>query len=108
MMTYTKEDKAKIKGYLRELANEACWIGEDGMAACVSSTEKGAFIKFRRLMRMDVGDIEAEEIKIEDVGYSYLHLCSELSEEERQCMEEAEWYADATDKNPYQIFVLNV
>lgn len=99
-----------MKQYLKELSAEAQWIGEDGNAVCVSSTERGAFLKFKRLMRGDVGEIEADELKLEDVGKGYLHLATELTKEEHGEMEECEWYVDwsANAKNPYEVWVLNI
>ena len=107
---YTKEERAKIKQYLKELSAEAQWIGEDGNATCISSTKRGALLKFKRLMRGDVGDIEAEKLKLEDVGIGYLHLATELTEQERVEMEESEWYVSwfAPEKNPYEVWVLNI
>ena len=99
--------KDKTKSIMLHDLHEAQWIGEDGAMACVSSSARGAFIKFKRLMRQDVGDLEAEEMKIEDVGVGWFYLPTE--EEKKQIadgeIEEYEWYVSYKKPNDYQVFV---
>ena len=68
-----KQDKQKVRRILEELKTPV-WIGEDGNAVVNCKTERGALIKFRQLIRESVGDLEAEQIKLSDVGESSLFI----------------------------------
>lgn len=78
-------DKKLLDGYMADLKQEAVWIGEDGGACCVATTKLGALRKFRRLMRQDVGESEALEMKIEDIGIGFLHLPEDRNADEAGC-----------------------
>jgi len=97
--------KKTERDYLKELSKEASWLGEDcDSMVCVSSTKRGAVLKFKRLMIADVGDIEAEEIKEKDVTVGWLRLPTEEDEEENGDLT-PEWYVMSKQKSPYPVFV---
>lgn len=98
-----EEEKKKLREIMKQLRREAVWIGEDGDMACVSSSERGALSKFRALMRGDVGDWEAKEIKLEDVGVGWLRLPTKR--DLAQHGEEYEWYVTYKEKSPHEVFV---
>lgn len=105
MKTRTKEQHAQLKGYMKDLRHEACWIGEDGGAACVAKTKEAAMRKFRALMRSDVGDLEAKEMNIEDVGIGWLHLPTEDDKDEWG--EDYQWFINHKEESPYEVWVYN-
>jgi len=87
---------------------EAMWIGEDGNAACKAKSKRQAFSKFKNLMRQDVGELEASEMKLEEVGIGWLHLVKDLPEEERTGdIADCEWYVSWKEKTPYKVYVYN-
>lgn len=102
-MKLIKTNKQKIKEYLKELSKEAVWIGEDeDVAVCSSTTKRGAFIKFKRLMKDCVGKIEADEMEIDKVGIGYFYLTTDVKKKE---MEDAEWYVDCGKENEYEVWI---
>ena len=102
------EEKKQAKGYMKELSARAEWIGEDDSAACVSSTKYGALLKFKRLIREDIGYFEAKEMKLDEIGIGWLHLVSELSEEEKNGeFIECESYISYKDPSPYVVWTYN-
>lgn len=105
METLNKEDIKKLKGYMKELRHEAVWIGEDGGAACVAKTKEAAMRKFRALMRNDVGDIEAKEMSIDDVGIGWLHLPS--ADDKDEWGDEYMWFINHTKESPFEVWVYN-
>lgn len=105
--TYDKEETEKIKEYLKEL-KQAQWIGEDGEAVCVANSEKGALTKFKRLMRDDVGEVEARDIKLEDVGIGYLLLPTKEELKNGSVDPDWEWYVNWSGKrvSDYPVWIL--
>lgn len=101
----TKEANKKIRA-AKEILRGACWIGEDGDSACISKSKVGAWIKLRRLTRDDVGEYEASEIKIEDVGIGFLHLSDE--DETDEWGEPTEWHISYSVPSPHSVFVHQV
>lgn len=127
------EETKKLKAIVKELRSEAVWIGEDGDAACVAKTKEAALRKFKALMRGDVGDWEAKEMKLEDIGIGWLFLperrdatevdcecgchTSESSDEEMKkfgcdiCKDshvpsdEYEWFVSYKRQSPYEVWV---
>jgi len=98
-------DKQKIKQVLKSLRSEATWIGEDGAMACVSKTEQSAFKKFKALMSECVGDYEASELKIDDIGIGWLFLVTNENKDDFES--DTEWYVDYVNKSPYEVWVYN-
>lgn len=100
-----------IRQAIEDLKKEAVWIGEDGNAACSATTELGALRKFKRLMRECVGDLEAREMKVEDVSVGWLFpVTPEMRAEEDAPVwyEECEWYVSLAEESPHQVFIYSV
>lgn len=130
-----KEERKKLADIRRQLMQQAFWIGEYGDACCVSSTAGGALIKFRRLMREDVGDFEAEEMSIENISTGWVRLAHERDADEVGCecgchtsnssdeemkkygcdickdshepSDEYDWYVTTEKETPLTVFVYN-
>lgn len=86
------------------------WIGEDGQGAVVATSKKEALRKFKELMRQDVGEMEANEIRYEEIGYGWLYLTSSLNEQEKEQngeLAECDWYVSYTKPNDYKVYVYN-
>lgn len=99
------KDWRKHMQLMRTLSKRAEWVGEDGEAVCVARTEKAAWSKFKTLMKEEVGEIEAREMKERyTIGRVYLNL---FSPEESQEHEGAEWYASLIDKSPYELWMIS-
>lgn len=104
----TKEQKI-----LKTELNEAIWVGEDGNAAAFCKTKLGAFRKFKKLMREDCGEIEASEMKIEDVEIGWLHYCGNLSVDVKLAKgleSDTEWYVSwsVDEKSPYEVWIYRI
>lgn len=98
--------KIKEKYILKADFKEAICLGEEGdMMTCAAKTERGAWIKFRQRMRDDVGEEEAKEIKLENVGIGWLHLMDDKDREEMGVEEDNEWFVSTTKKTLYQVWV---
>lgn len=82
---------------------EAVWIGEDGDMAVFCKTELGAFRKFRKLMKQDVGEQEAEEMDIENVRKGYFELAT--FEDRAIWGNEYDWFIRYHDPTPYEVWV---
>lgn len=65
----------------KDLRKEAEYIGEDGDMVCQATTERGALIKFKRRIREDCGDLDAEEVEMQYVGVGWLRLPHSVEEE---------------------------
>jgi len=76
-----------IKEIIKEDLNEAQWVGEDGAAVAYCKTQIGAWRKIRKLMRDDVGDNEADQISIDQIGEGFLH---QFNEDGTLCMMDGE------------------
>ena len=72
-----KKEQTKEEELMKDLAEEAQWAGEDGDAVCVAKTKKAALKMFKELMSRDVGEWEADKIKIKDIGCWYAHALPE-------------------------------
>ena len=95
-----KEEQKLIKRDLQE----AVWIGEDGaMAIDGRFSERYAWIQFRKLMRDDVGEYEADEVEIEDVGIGYFHLPT--PEDIEEYGNEYDWLINYQEKSDYPVWV---
>lgn len=104
---YTDEHKKEIEEVYKGLGEEAEYIGDEGNMTCRATTKRGALIKFKRRTRDDVGDEEADEIKIDEIGAGFLHLCTEKQKEE---MDGSDWYVSYVSENTsdYEVFVYSV
>jgi len=92
------------KQYLKELAKEASYLGEDcEMMTVACKTKIGAWRKFRQLVRGDAGELEAEEIKLEDVGIGWFRLPTIKDKEEYG--EDTEWFVSFKEESPHQVWV---
>jgi hypothetical protein len=130
------DEQKQFKKIISQLRFEgAVWIGEDGAAACVAPTHRGAWIKFRKLMRQDVGRLEALEIdQVKDITTGWLHLPQRRTMDEVSCEcgchsslssdaemkrfgcdickdahepdSEYEWWVSYKEKTPYEVWVL--
>lgn len=87
-----------------ETLRSACWIGEDGNAACIAKNKREALRKIKDLMRTDVGEYEAREIKLADISYGWARLATEEEKQETW----SEFFVMYEEKSPYQCYVLRV
>ena len=97
-----------IRQAIEDLKKEATWIGEDGDATCIATTKLGALRKFRRLMRECVGDLETQEMKVEDISMEWLFpVTREMKAEEDApgWYEECEWYVSPMEESPHEVFI---
>lgn len=99
-------DDDLAKYFMKEISIEPAPIGEDGDMTCVSTTERGAFIKFKRWMREYVGDIEADELKISNVGDGWLHALT--GKEKKDYEEGVLWYVSYKKESPYRVYVYHM
>lgn len=63
------------------------YFGEDGEMGVASKTRHGAFLKFRKQIRQDVGDEEAQEILEEDIRPAWLYLADQETKEQLEDQE---------------------
>lgn len=90
-----------IKEVMEELKTPQ-YLGEEGDMAVNCKTMRGAWLKFRRQVREDCGETEAEEILEDNVGIGWVFLATEKEKE----YEEMEYYVSYLKKSPYQVWVL--
>jgi len=104
-----KGNKEKlIEGYYNDIGAEVQYIGEDGNMVCVADNKEDALKLFRKRMIDDVGEPEADEIKIDDIGVGYLFLVNKDNPaHERMVAEDCTWYVSWSDKevSDYEVFV---
>ena len=93
---------------IAELRGDAQWIGEDGNMATISSSQLGAFRKFKKEIEAVGGDME--DLTADDVQIAWAYLTTEKDKEE---MEDCEWYVSY--KQPeidgvkgVEVWVLNI
>lgn len=99
--------EAKFKEYYKDLDVE--WIGEDGNMACRATTKLGAWRKFKRLMRDDVGRFEADDMGTFEeqsermICDGWMHMPTAEDYES----DEFAWYVTWNEekKNKYHVFV---
>lgn len=100
------EDPVLIK-VMDELMKEAVWVGEDGNMVCNSDSERGAWIKFKRLMKQDVGDLEVASMKEDgQVGIGWLHRPT--AEQLDEWGDEIEWWVSTKKTSPYFVWFYQV
>lgn len=101
---YLKE----LKEAAKDITGEATYIGEEGAMAVITKTRMGAYRKFLKRLREDMGDADFEmfypEISIEQVGIGWLHL---TTEEDKKLMDDCDWYVSYTKESPIEVWVLN-
>ena len=98
-----KNEQEKELQQIIESLKIATWIGEDGNAVVNASTEEEALEKFKKLMRDCVGDKEAEEMLLENVGIGWIRL---TTEEEKKQTEDSDWVVSyEPSKGGEEIFV---
>lgn len=100
----------KIREALINIKTEAQYVGEDGGMVTNCKTKIGAWRRFRKLTREQVGDEEAKEIKMEDIMTAYFHLALETSKEQRESMniDDDGWYIDSRSPSPVQVWFYNI
>ncbi len=105
MIKYIGEDKEKMDSFYDDLKSDAQYVGEDGDMVVRATSERGAFIKFKRRLKEDVGEIEASELSIDNVGICYMHLTDPTNPEHRH-LEDSEWFVNIGDrvKSDYKLF----
>ena len=101
-----KEYLKKLKYASLDIKHVAEYVGEDGGMVTDCRTRQGALKRFRKLEEETCGREEALMIKLEDVGIAYLHLASEISEEERDSMEIGDdgWYITPKVQSPLMVW----
>lgn len=106
-VTYSGSEKKKIDEIFKRLFKEADYVGEDGNMVCASTSERGAMIKFRRRVREDVGEIDADEMVVDSMGFGYLLLVDEKNENHQHMVGESEWYINwgGTEVSDYKVYV---
>jgi len=91
-----------LKEALKDIKSEAQYVGEDGGMVTNCKTKIGAWRRFRKLTKETVGEEEAKEININDIGIAYLHLAEETTNEQREQMmiDNDGWYIDVRSISP--------
>jgi|EndMetStandDraft_8_1072994.scaffolds.fasta_scaffold495638_1 hypothetical protein len=103
------DEKKRVKAMLSDL-KDAQWLGEDcNAAACSAKTQRGAWIKIRALFRADIGDYEAEEIKLDDIVPAWARLATEEDRKEEGIEHNnCDWYVMYEMQSPYPVWVLRI
>lgn len=96
-----------IKEVMTEL-EEADYIGEDGDMVVNTEKKEDALVAFRTRLCGDVGHMEAEEIKLEDIGIGYVYLITEEEKKSGEFDSDWEWYVSYTKPNKNKVWVYHV
>ena len=96
-MKKEKTELLKIKEVLKEL-KDAQYVGEDGGMVVICPTRLGALRKFRKLMRQDVGDYEASELSIDEIGIVYIEVGHFWNNDGDEC----DWCSQGDPKKGYK------
>ncbi len=59
---------------IKKMLKKPCYIGEDGAMATICKTKRGAWVKFRKQVRSDCGDYEANEVDINDIVVGHARI----------------------------------
>ena len=82
------------------------YIGEEGDMAVNCKTKRGAWLKFRKQTRDDVGDYEANEIEIDDIREGYVHLPTDEEIELGEVEDDCEYFISRKE-NENKVWVLS-
>jgi hypothetical protein len=94
----------RLREISKELTISAEYIGEEGDMTCVARTKNSAFKKFSLLVLGMEGVGENARLKFQNISRAYLHLVSELKEEEKAGeLAECEWFI-SYKKSPYKVW----
>lgn len=92
---------------IKKEKGDAIWVGEDGDIVCDKKlTELGARRKMMHLMRIEVGDSEAEEFwkaSKHGLDIGYLHLVTQEERDQGEWEDDIVWYV-SPDVSAYKLW----
>lgn len=75
-----KNLEERKKQIIAELTKEAQYYGEDGNTVVISKTQRGAWLKIRKVWRRDTSDSEVEDINLDHIDRGVVEILEEGGE----------------------------